>query len=258
MATALQTALMTQARRIAADNRYHYYDRTQGESNLGPYTFDCATFNSYTIYLAMGWNDWPSSSHGSIGYFWPYISQTGFDDFLTLNGWTRYTFSDSLRTEGAIIITDETLHHSLMLLDNNEICDANNYFGYGANSIAVRSYPTYDPARFAYIYIPPDVPVPPIPPVTGVFPSSAPEDKESLEGLYMNGKLEVLQRGSTGNQVKNLQALLNLWLPSLSPLVIDGYFGAVTEYHLMVYQKAQGLTRDGICGFKTWEDILTT
>lgn len=167
--SAFSDALVYQATRIANDNRYHYYDSSQGETNLGPFTFDCATFNSYCIYLAMGWSDWPSSSHGSIGYFWPYISQTGYDDFLTVNGFQKYAFNASLLTEGAIIITDETLHHSLFYIGNNQICDANNYYGYGDNSIAIRSYPTYDPARFAYIYLPPDVPVP-VPVLTNIYP----------------------------------------------------------------------------------------
>lgn len=157
MATAFQTALVNAARAICADNNFRYYDSSQGESNLGPYTFDCATFNSYTIYQAMGWSNFPDSSYGGIGYFWPWINQTGFDQFLLDNGWTRYSYSDSLLTEGAIIITDITLHHSLMYLGNGELADANNYFGYGNDSIAVRTWPTYSTSNFYYIYIPPNV-----------------------------------------------------------------------------------------------------
>lgn len=155
--TAFQDALVAHARAICADNTQTYVDYDQGQTNIGPPHWDCATFNSYTIYLAMGWNDWPSSTHGGPGYFWPHINDTGFDTFLLDNGWTRYPYSSSLLTPGAIIITDEDLHHSLMYLGNNELADANNYFGYGDNSIAVRTFPTYDPAEFYYIYIPPDV-----------------------------------------------------------------------------------------------------
>ena len=160
--TAFQDALVAHARAIANNNLYHYYYYYQGDSNLGPYGFDCATYNSYTIYLAMGWNDWPSSSHGGPGYFWPHINDEsqGAFTFLTQNGWQQYSYSASLLTPGAIIVTDETLGHSLMYLGNNELADANDFGGtdFGANSIAVRTFPYYDPAHFYYIFLPPDVP----------------------------------------------------------------------------------------------------
>lgn len=163
-------SLIYYAKQIANDNRYRYYNANQGESNLGEYTFDCATFNSYCIYLAMGWDDFPNSAHGSIGYFWPYISQNGYDSFLLINGFIKYPFNENLLTEGSIIITNENLHHSLFYIGNNQICDANNYFGYGDDSIAIRNYPTYDISNFAYIYLPPDTPVPPIPIITDIYP----------------------------------------------------------------------------------------
>lgn len=157
MATAFQLALVSHARAICADNTQTYVNWNAGQTNIGPPHWDCATFNSYTIYLAMGWTDWPNTIHGGPGYFWPHISETGYDQFLLDNNWSKYPYSDSLLTEGAIIITDETLGHSLMYLGSNELADANNYFGYGDNSIAVRTFPTYDPSTFAFIYIPPDV-----------------------------------------------------------------------------------------------------
>lgn len=172
--TALQQALVNWAVAIANDNRYHYYYYYQGDSNLGPWGFDCATYNSYTIYKAMGWTDWPSTSHGGIGYFWPHINdeQYGAFDFLTYNGWQQYRYSSSLLTEGAIIVCDETLGHSLMYIGNNQLCDANDFGGtdFGDNSIAVRPFPYYDPAHFYYIFLPPDVPPGPGPgPLPGLY-----------------------------------------------------------------------------------------
>lgn len=163
MPTVFQTALVNWARSICADNTQTYVNWDLGQTNIGPPHWDCATFNSYTIYKAMGWNDWPSSSHGGIGYFWPNPADEhlnpGSYDFLTANGWIKHNYSSSLLTEGAIIIADLNPWHSLMYLDNNELADANNYFGYGDNSIAVRPFPTYDPSTFYYIFIPPDVPI---------------------------------------------------------------------------------------------------
>lgn len=146
---------ISQLVRIANDNSFRYYNASLGETNgLGnvavPYTLDCATYCAYAIYCAYGW-PWANQTHG---YFWPYVTQTGFDDFLVNTiGLTRTTFVDESQLQaGDIIMCDETLHHNLQYLGNGTIIDANNYFGYGDNSIAARSYPTYDPSTFVYVY----------------------------------------------------------------------------------------------------------
>lgn len=161
--TAFQDALVYHARAMAADNTQTYYDSSLGQTNIGPPHWDCATFNSYTIYLAMGWTDWPSASHGGVGYFWPdpadeYLTPGSYD-FLTDNGWVKYNYSASLVTPGAIIIADLGTWHSLMCLGSGEICDANDYFGHGDNSIAVRPFSTYAESSYTYIFIPPNVPI---------------------------------------------------------------------------------------------------
>ena len=159
MPTIFQQQLVTWAKSIANDNTYYYYYSWQDWRQ--PPHFDCATYLSYVIYKAMGWNDWYDPSHGGIGYFWPHIDDPGYDTFLLDNGWQKYPYNSSLLTEGAIIITTETLGHTLMYVGNNELCDGNDFGGtdHGSNSIAVRTFPFYDPNEFAYIYIPPDVPM---------------------------------------------------------------------------------------------------
>lgn len=64
---------------------------------------------------------------------------------------------------------------------------------------------------------------------------------------------------SFGEQVKTLQRLLN----SLScrglnggSLAVDGLFGANTDHAVKVFQKAKGLTVDGIVGKDTWKALL--
>lgn len=69
-------------------------------------------------------------------------------------------------------------------------------------------------------------------------------------------ELPILKYGSQGNAVKNLQGLLNIWMPSYTPLTVDGSFGTKTEERLIAYQKAQGLYADGVCGSITWTDLL--
>lgn len=56
--------------------------------------------------------------------------------------------------------------------------------------------------------------------------------------------MTVLKKGSKGEDVKKLQTLLNLYP--------DGIFGPLTEEAVREFQKANGLTVDGIVGDNTW------
>lgn len=58
----------------------------------------------------------------------------------------------------------------------------------------------------------------------------------------------VLKRGSKGEHVRILQSRINT--------SVDGDFGPKTESALRVFQKANGLVVDGICGQYTWEKLL--
>lgn len=56
--------------------------------------------------------------------------------------------------------------------------------------------------------------------------------------------MQTLKKGSKGNDVKKLQALLKV--------TTDGFFGPKTEAAVKQFQKDKGLEIDGICGPKTW------
>ena len=83
-------------------------------------------------------------------------------------------------------------------------------------------------------------------------------------GLYSNAELRAagidpennvptLRRGSKGALVKNVQEFLNdIMRSGLKP---DGIFGAKTEKAVKEFQKARGLTQDGIVGPKTWASM---
>lgn len=62
----------------------------------------------------------------------------------------------------------------------------------------------------------------------------------------------TLCKGSSGYQVKALQAALNRagW-----KLTQDGIFGENTKVAVIAFQAKMGLTRDGICGPKTWAKL---
>jgi N-acetylmuramoyl-L-alanine amidase len=57
----------------------------------------------------------------------------------------------------------------------------------------------------------------------------------------------TLKIGSKGNEVKELQRLLHLYE--------DGIFGPITEEAVKEFQKANGLTVDGVVGDKTWAKL---
>lgn len=69
-------------------------------------------------------------------------------------------------------------------------------------------------------------------------------------------KLEMLSKGSKGDNVKALQILLIGYGYSCGKSGADGDFGSDTDEAVCKYQKANGLTVDGIVGNDTWEKIL--
>ena len=68
--------------------------------------------------------------------------------------------------------------------------------------------------------------------------------------------LQVLQKGSEGEQVKALQVMLKGLGYNLGIWGIDGDFGAQTAVAVEKFQKSKGLTVDGIVGAKTWAALL--
>ena len=71
----------------------------------------------------------------------------------------------------------------------------------------------------------------------------------------VNVKVPSLRQKSTGGAVKALQAILTAAGYST---VVDGSFGPATEKSVKAYQKARGLTVDGICGEQTWTSLLNS
>lgn len=67
-------------------------------------------------------------------------------------------------------------------------------------------------------------------------------------------RANTVRQGSKGKHVEVLQALLQM--QGYDVQAIDGSFGAVTDRQVRAYQKAQGLTVDGIVGHETWPVIL--
>ena len=61
--------------------------------------------------------------------------------------------------------------------------------------------------------------------------------------------MPLLKRGSSGPDVLTLQTALKQL--GFDPRGVDGVFGPGTEAAVIAFQKAKGLTADGICGPNT-------
>lgn len=80
----------------------------------------------------------------------------------------------------------------------------------------------------------------------------------SNKSYSVSGFLVTLKKGSKGDEVKTLQTKLkNFGYKGKDgkELTCDGDFGNNTEYALKNFQKAKGLTVDGIAGPKTWAKL---
>ena len=69
-------------------------------------------------------------------------------------------------------------------------------------------------------------------------------------------KLRKLAKGSGGADVKVLQTLLIVGGYSCGSAGADGDFGSGTDAAVRKYQKANGLTVDGVVGAVTWGKLL--
>lgn len=66
--------------------------------------------------------------------------------------------------------------------------------------------------------------------------------------------LPTLRRGSDGSAVKRLQGLLHA--AGQRDSAIDGDFGPSTERAVKDFQRAKGLSVDGIVGRNTWTKLI--
>lgn len=68
--------------------------------------------------------------------------------------------------------------------------------------------------------------------------------------------MKILKLGSVGQEVKNLQDVLNTVRASQPPLQNDGIFGPKTQAVVRAFQQRVGITTDGIVGPLTSNALL--
>ena len=68
----------------------------------------------------------------------------------------------------------------------------------------------------------------------------------------------TIRRGDRGEKVRIMQGLLKELGYDIGSAGVDGDFGSATETALKKFQRANGLSVDGVCGPKTWAALLST
>ena len=209
---------------------------------------DCGSFMSYCLHMAL----LKIGVDTGYQYFEPQGGWSIYNEQFLLKYCDRFAYEDVRNKVGDILVSGG---HTEMIthVDPDKLTGArNDYDGRSGdssgNEIATSAY--YNASGgWHWIYRLKDQ----------YNKELDPDGGEDEEGEKVMVTLRTLRRGDTGNEVKNLQALLNLWTTqngTYRDIVVDGYFGEETETRLKAYQALQGLTVDGICGDESWNDIL--
>lgn len=82
------------------------------------------------------------------------------------------------------------------------------------------------------------------------------QEAQEAEKATVSVELPVLHRGSQGDTVAAMQAILETRGYTVGGYGRDGKFGEVTESAVLCFQEDVGLAEDGIVGAQTWQKLL--
>ena len=210
-----------------AKNDYHGYSNKVGSNlgaDFGQRDYDCGAFVSdcyrHAGVLTSGTVLEPNQADGTWGY----------DKILTAAGFVKYPFNASAVKPGDVLIRHGA--HTEMVYSTSPaktIGAHNNYDGQPGDGYGNEVSIVNMASNWTYIY-------------------KLPVDSEPTE------EHPRLQKGSTGEAVKELQRILNAKISA--ELDVDGSFGPLTLTAVKDFQKKNGIGQDGIVGPKTWAALL--
>ena len=231
------------AKQIATNDKYGYsndWPNNRFGDDATPYDGDCGAFCSYVLNQGL-----KQIGINSSEYYEPQGGWDIYNEAYLLKYCDRYDYNNTRNECADILISGG---HTVMItgVDPDYITHAaNDYDGRSGdgNSQEIRTQRLYD-GGWHYIYR---------------LKDKYNKEIKEKETETTTVKVKVLREGDTGNEVKTLQCLLNLWTTQsgeLYPIYTDGIFGPATAERLKLYQRLQGLEPDAVCGQKTWTDIL--
>lgn len=88
-------------------------------------------------------------------------------------------------------------------------------------------------------------------------PKYDPEEETVKEDVIVNVEIRQLSKGMKGKDVESMQAILIAKGYSCGAFGSDGDFGAATDAAVKNFQKDHKLETDGICGQKTWKELIS-
>lgn len=222
---------------IANDDSYQYGKWSSPHGNgLGnvenPKYLDCCTSICLAIYRAMAWS-WKNQTHG---YYWPHVSQNGYDYFLTKTLGAKKTWYGNKKLEkGDILITSETYGHTAIMVDDKRMFEANPYY---ADSIAIRNFYEMD---WLYVYTLP-----------GGYDDMTATEKYILEAVEDTELYKACSK-DLAHLVSYVQAYLQFY--GWYTAEIDGDYGPVTESAVCGWQDHDGRPVTGRIGKADWQQI---
>ena len=223
---------------------------THGYTNNYPYNqwwhdpdIDCGAFMSKCLHEAL----LEIGIDTGKQYFEPMGDDGIYNESFLLKYCNKYDYKKVTNRIGDILVS---YGHTEMYTAAGQLTGArNDYDGKtgDGNSKEVCSSGFYNASNGGWLYI------------YRLKPEYDIEVSDPEKYTYVKINVPVLKKGCIGNEVKNLQALLNLWTcqdGTNEPIEEDGIFMEETETRLKLYQRLQGLLEDGIAAAITWDDLI--
>lgn len=180
-------------------------------------------------------------------------------------GFRPVTGSCNLATGAGMRRGDILLHdqnHTAIYIGNGQLVHARSSEGnslrgdQSGNEIRVQPYYNYPWSIVLRYAVPESAAAEPAVGATPPEPAESPAEEPKPDDSGFTLAPPVLHCGMGGPWAAAMQGALVFYGLNLGPWGVDGEFGATTETAVRNFQTRRGLPADGICGPKTWAELL--